>query len=361
MTNESLGKARLAKDDQPYNMMNSDWVLHRGDVLDAYESWATPTTIISDGAYGVGGFHGDPRTPDGLGEWYEPHIVEWSKHSSLATTLWFWNTEIGWANVHPILVANGWEYVETIHWDKGVSHIAGNVNSKTIRRFPVANEICVFYQRRFQFAFDDETLHVKQWLLREWKRTGLPVREANAACDVKDAAVRKYLDQGWLWYPAPPEMFDKLVAYANEHGNPSGFPYFSLDGIRPLTGKEWGEMRYSWTHQHGFTNVWNRPALQGKERYKGDGRRQAPRVHNPKAGVGSAHLNQKPLEFMERIVRACTQPDDVVWEPFGGLCSGSVAAVQLGRRAYAAEIDEVFCDLAEERLSSAEMKPETFQ
>jgi DNA modification methylase len=43
-----------------------------------------------------------------------------------------------------------------------------------------------------------------------------------------------------------------------------------------------------------------------------------------------------------------------VWEPFGGLCSASVAAVALGRRAYAAETDRAFADLAEERLDRGE-------
>jgi site-specific DNA-methyltransferase (adenine-specific) len=40
----------------------------------------------------------------------------------------------------------------------------------------------------------------------------------------------------------------------------------------------------------------------------------------------------------------------VIWEPFGGLCSASVAAVTLGRRAFAAETDPAFADLAAERL-----------
>jgi site-specific DNA-methyltransferase (adenine-specific) len=47
-----------------------------------------------------------------------------------------------------------------------------------------------------------------------------------------------------------------------------------------------------------------------------------------------------------------------VWEPFGGLCSASVAAVALGRRAFAAETDQGFADLAEQRLrGSAETLP----
>ena len=84
-----------------------------------------------------------------------------------------------------------------------------------------------------------------------------------------------------------------------------------------------------------------------------DGTRQAPRVYKPAAGVASAHLNQKPLEFMRRILNACTVEGDVLWEPFGGLCSASVAAIEMDRKPYAAEIDEAFADLATERLIEA--------
>jgi DNA modification methylase len=47
-----------------------------------------------------------------------------------------------------------------------------------------------------------------------------------------------------------------------------------------------------------------------------------------------------------------TEPGDVIWEPFGGLCSASLAAVTLGRRAFAAEIDPAFADLAAAREAS---------
>lgn len=56
---------------------------------------------------------------------------------------------------------------------------------------------------------------------------------------------------------------------------------------------------------------------------------------------------------MERIIRAATEPGDVIWEPFGGLASGSVAAVALGRRPFAAELDAEFAALANERLTVA--------
>lgn len=106
------------------------YTLFKGNVVRAYGGWPSPTTIISDGAYGVRGFRGDTTGPEGLADWYRHHVEAWSQAATPATTLWFWNTEVGWANVHPLLEAHGWSYVQTITWDKGVGHIAGNVNGR---------------------------------------------------------------------------------------------------------------------------------------------------------------------------------------------------------------------------------------
>ena len=325
------------------------FAVHQGDVLTAYANWPQPATIISDGAYGVRGFHGDTTGPDGLVDWYRPHVEAWSRAAHPATTLWFWNTEVGWATVHPLLVAHGWEYVQLITWDKGLAHLAGNVNGQTIRRFPVVTEVCAFYQRR---PAGPNGRSMKEWLRCEWQRAGIPLYRANAACEVKNAATRKYLTQDWLWYWPPGDMFEKLAAYANEHGVDTGWPYFSLDGKTVPNAKQWDALRYRWTHAHGLTNVWHRGPLHDHERLKGTLRRAAPRVYKP-SRQSAAHLNQKPLEFMERHVTAVTQVDDVVWEPFGGLASGSVAAVALGRRAFVAEQDRSFAKLALQRLRSA--------
>ena len=323
--------------------------LHAGRAEDAYGEWADPDLIMSDGAYGVGGFRGDPRTPERLHEWYARHVEVWSARAHPATTLWFWNTEIGWATVHPVLAANGWEYVQTIVWDKGIRHVAGNVNGTTIRRFPTVTEVCVFYRRRLDLPSTDGTMSASRWLRAEWQRTGMPLYQANEACGVRNAATRKYLTQDWLWYFPPAEMMARLVAYANEQGDPAGRPYYSIDGKRPVTQAEWSRLRHPWNHEHGLTNVWSHPPLNGVERYRGNGRRAAPRVHNPGRNA-AAHLNQKPLAFMRRIIGVASGPGDAVWEPFGGLCSASVAAAAMGRRAFAAEPDPCFAALAQRRL-----------
>jgi site-specific DNA-methyltransferase (adenine-specific) len=160
--------------------------LHLGNSLDFYSKWDEPVAIVSDGAYGILGFEGDTSDHLDMPAWYEPHIVEWSRKATAKTTLWFWNSEIGWASVHPVLEKYGWRYVNANIWNKGKAHIAGNVNTGKIRRFPVVTEVCVQYV--YEARIDG--LSLQHWLYREWKRTGLALRRANEACGVADAAVR---------------------------------------------------------------------------------------------------------------------------------------------------------------------------
>jgi len=148
------------------------------------------------------------------------------------------------------------------------------------------------------------------------------------------------------------EMIERLASYANEHGAESGWPYYSLDGRTPVTGKDWDALRHKWRHAHGITNVWQLASLHGVERIKGTMKRAAPRVHNP-SSLSAAHLNQKPLQFMHRILSAVTDPGDVVWEPFGGLASAAVAAVESGRFPCVAEVDHDFAEIAAQRLDDA--------
>jgi len=313
--------------------------LYKGDALDAYAGWLPPTCIIADGPYGLGKFPGEPVTPDGLADWYAAHAAAWAAHSRPDTTLWFWNSEIGWAKAHPALEMHGWEYQETVIWDKGVAHIAGNVNSRTIRGLPVVTEIAVRYTRKL--TFQDErgnSIPAKQWLRAEWQRSGLPMSQSNAATGTLNAATRKYLTQCHLWYFPPGEAVEAMAAWCTKHGKPTNRPYFSLDGKTPVTAGAWNRLRAKCNHTHGLTNVWHEPPVHNGERVK----------------VGNAylHANQKPIALMERQILACTDPSDVVWEPFGGLCSASIAAIRNGRIAQSAECHAEYQQAASQRLKS---------
>jgi site-specific DNA-methyltransferase (adenine-specific) len=307
-----------------------------GDAMDRYASWPSPVCIVSDGPYGVSGYEGDLHTSEGLAEWYEPHIAQWTAKATPATSLWFWNTEIGWATVHPVLERLGWTYKGIAIWNKGIGHIAGNTNTKTLRRLPPITEVCAHYVKAAYLDSLGETLPMKEWLHREWERSGLPFYRANEACGVKNAATRKYLTKCHLWYYPPVEAFVAMAAYANEHGEPAGRPYFSTDGVRSLTGEEWAGMRAKFNLEPGLTNVWDHPALHGAERLKIDGK--------------TVHSNQKPLRLVDTSIRLTTDPGDVVWEPFGGLATAAIASHHLGRQCFTAEILQGFYDLAISRL-----------
>jgi DNA modification methylase len=68
--------------------------------------------------------------------------------------------------------------------------------------------------------------------------------------------------------------------------------------------------------------------------------------------MSASHLNQKPLDLVTRLIQTCTVPGDTVWEPFGGLCTAMVAAVELDRMAFGSELDPYFAMLARERLEA---------
>lgn len=316
--------------------------LHHGDSLKLYEHWPQPNCIIADGPYGLAKFPGEPPTVSTLPAWYAPHVAAWSKHAATDCTLWFWGSELSWATVHSVLDLNGWEYQETVIWDKGLAHIAGNVNSKTIRGLPVATEVAVRYTRRNLLPdAEGNMLTLKEWVRAEWQRSGLPMSRSNEACGVANAATRKYLTQCHLWYFPPADAMEKMAAYCTKHGAKTTKPYFSLDGKSDFDGQRWERMRAKWNHTHGMTNVWREPPVHGRERVKGD--------------EGYLHANQKPLSLMERQVLASTDEGDVVWEPFGGLCSASLAANLLGRRAFAAEVNRPFFNAALSRLQSVQV------
>jgi hypothetical protein len=219
--------------------------LFRGDVIDAYRTWPAPVVIVSDGAYGVAGFDGDPERPEDLPAWYRGHVGAWSAAATPETTLWFWAIEIGWANIHALLASHGWQFRACHTWNRGYDRVREG-RAALGPHFPLVTEIAVQY-----------------------------VRGADAK-----------------WRP--------------------------LDGL---------------------TNVWDEPSNIGPERLRD-------------ATGELVHPNQKPLRLMERIISATSDEGDVVWEPFAGLATASIAAARLGRLAYAAERRPDYAELAAKRISA---------
>ncbi|HLG17172.1 MAG TPA: site-specific DNA-methyltransferase [Blastocatellia bacterium] len=64
----------------------------------------------------------------------------------------------------------------------------------------------------------------------------------------------------------------------------------------------------------------------------------------------TGHPAQFPLGVVERVVRASSNPTDLVLDPFAGSCSAAIAAVGLGRLFVGFELRPDYCELAVERF-----------
>ena len=64
-----------------------------------------------------------------------------------------------------------------------------------------------------------------------------------------------------------------------------------------------------------------------------------------------AHVAQKPLRLMRRIVLATTDDGDTVLDPFLGTGTTSVAAKELSRKSYGIEINDEYARIAKRRLA----------
>ena len=86
---------------------------------------------------------------------------------------------------------------------------------------------------------------------------------------------------------------------------------------------------------------WLFPICSGPERLKDDGGRKA-------------HPTQKPEALLHRILIGCTNPGDVVLDPFFGTGTTGAVAKRLGRRFIGIERDPDYARAAEERIAKVQ-------
>ena len=65
------------------------------------------------------------------------------------------------------------------------------------------------------------------------------------------------------------------------------------------------------------------------------------------------HDTEKPVDLMKVLVENSSNEGDVVLDPFMGIGSTGVAAVQLNRQFIGCEIDKKYYDIAEQRIKEA--------
>jgi len=101
---------------------------------------------------------------------------------------------------------------------------------------------------------------------------------------------------------------------------------------------------WNFTNQREMHNFIETPICMGGERMK-----------NP------FHPTQKPVRVLEHMIKLASKDGDVVFDPFMGVGSTGVAALNLGRKFIGIEIDEKYFKGAEKRLKVASSKLKLFQ
>ena len=94
--------------------------------------------------------------------------------------------------------------------------------------------------------------------------------------------------------------------------------------------------KWNFTNQKEMHNYFECPICMGKERLK-----------NPK------HPAQKPLKLLKHLISIASNENDVVYDPFMGVGSTGIAALELNRSFIGSEIDEIFFDAARKRIENA--------
>ena len=117
------------------------------------------------------------------------------------------------------------------------------------------------------------------------------------------------------------EQYDRLREALLGTGNVDHVPYFE-DMVRPFAVDASKE----------FTDVWSFPSVRP---YRGK------------------HPAEKPADLLEHAIEATTYPGDIVLDCFAGGGSTALAALRLGRRSVAIEIEDRWVDQIVQRVASA--------
>ena len=151
-----------------------------------------------------------------------------------------------------------------------------------------------------------------------------------------------------IWDRRVPSMGGATRRYSSVHDTIGFFSltkdyYFDLDSIRIpydeetkkarsrsiFVGKKWLEMGYN------PKDLWSVSRLH--------------KIHSERVD----HPTQKPLEIVERMVKASCPPGGIVLDPFMGSGTTAVAAKKNGRKFVGFELNEAYCKMIEERLAEA--------
>jgi len=106
--------------------------------------------------------------------------------------------------------------------------------------------------------------------------------------------------------------------------------------------------KWNFTTQNGMHNFIESPICMGHERVKD-------------SEGNTLHPTQKPLKALRNQILWCTDPGDTILDPYGGVFSIGVAALEAGRRYVGVELDPTYYEAGLRRLEEVAEKPSVEQ
>lgn len=158
-----------------------------------------------------------------------------------------------------------------------------------------------------------------------------------------------------IWDRKVPSMGGSTRKFSSVHDNIGFFVkskeyYFDIDAIRIPYDKETKKAR---TRSIFVGKKWLEIGYNPKDLWS------ASRIH-AEDKERENHPTQKPLEIIERIVKASCPEQSVVLDPFMGTGTTAAACIKLNRNYIGFEVNSIYCKIIKERIKRIENEPLLF-
>jgi len=212
----------------------------------------------------------------------------------------------------PEIEREGFALRQQIIINKGIQAISGRA-TKNYKMFPNVTESVLFFARNNQ-------PEIKKFLLEQQKKAGLTAKEINDKMEVKS-------NGGGLWSLYTGENILAQI--------PTKEQWEKLEKILNFK-KPYSEVNFVFNPQMGFTDVWSDINFYKEKRY---------------------HPTQKPLQLIERLIKASSDEEMVVLDPFIGGGSTALACLNLNRNYIGIDLDEKYVKISKERINQFKRTP----
>ncbi len=215
----------------------------------------------------------------------------------------------------PELLNLGFELRQQIIIDKGLRAIGGRA-TKNYKMFPNVTESILFLTK-------NSKPFIKEYLKEQQKKCGYTSKEINELLGVKS-------NGGGMWSIYTGENVCEQVPTRELWSKLQKVFRFNLP---------YEEIAMTFNAQMGFTDVWGDINFYQEERF---------------------HPTQKPVQLIERLIKASSDEGMTVLDPFLGAGSTAIAAHNLKRNYIGIELDEEYAKISKKRILEIQNTPKLF-